>query len=187
MISAWPPVYPNISLTPNKPDTLCRGSDDTVRFKVSAFFNNYTEWRLEKSVDGGATWVSPGIDTLGNAASGSSIPVYNPSSGLYEYLVTRYYRLNNVDTTIIYRLILASTSASLNDPNCRFITSSPKYVRTVDCMIVLPTAVSLKGTVNNGYAQLQWTSSQETGSIQYSVERSDDEGAHFTFDRNRCR
>ena len=170
---------PQISLTPNKPDTLCRGSDDTVRFKVSAFFNNYTEWRLEKSVDGGATWVSPGIDTLGNAASGSSVPVYNPSSGLYEYLVTRYYRLNNVDTTIIYRLILASTTASLNDPNCRFITSSMKYVRTVDCMIVLPTAVSLKGTVNNGYAQLQWTSSQETGSIQYSIERSNDEGAHF--------
>ncbi|HEX4849358.1 MAG TPA: hypothetical protein VFV08_01065, partial [Puia sp.] len=40
---------PSISLTPNKPDTLCMGSDDTVRFKVTAFFNNYTEWKLEKS------------------------------------------------------------------------------------------------------------------------------------------
>jgi hypothetical protein len=170
---------PQISLTPNKPDTLCRGSDDTVRFKVSAFFNNYTEWRLEKSVDGGATWVSPGIDTLGNAASGSSVPVYNAVSGLYEYLVTRYYRLNNVDAIVIYRLILASTTASLNDPNCRFITSAPKYVYTVDCNITLPTAISLAGVVNNGNAQLQWTSSQETGSIQYSIERSNDEGGHF--------
>jgi hypothetical protein len=169
---------PQISLTPDKPDTLCRGADDTVRFKVSAFFNNYTEWRLEKSVDGGATWVSPGLDTLGQAASGSSVPVYNPSSGLYEYLVTRYYRLNNVDATIIYRLVLASTADNLNDPNCRFITSSPKYVRTVDCMIVLPTAVSLTGTVDNSYAQLQWVSSGETGNIQYNIERSDD-GAHF--------
>jgi hypothetical protein len=170
---------PQISLTPNKPDTLCRGADDTVRFKVSAFFNNYTEWRLEKSVDGGATWISPGTDTLGNAASGSSVPVYNPVSGLYEYLVTRYYRLNNVDAIVIYRLILASTTASLNDPNCRFITSSPKYVYTVDCNITLPAAVSLTGVVNNGNAQLQWTSSQETGGIHYSVERSNDEGANF--------
>ena len=170
---------PDISLTPNKPDTLCRGSDDTVRFKVSAFFNNYTEWRLEKSVNGGATWVTPGLDTLGNGPSGSSIPIYNSGTSLYEYLVTRYYRLNNVDTTIIYRLILASTSGSLNDPNCRFITSSPKYVRTVNCMIVLPTEISLKGEINNGLAQLQWISRQETGSILYSLERSDDEGIHF--------
>jgi hypothetical protein len=170
---------PDISLTPNKPDTLCRGSDDTVRFKVTAFFNNYTEWRLEKSVDGGATWTSPGLDTLGRAASGSSVPVYNSATSLYEYLVTRYYRLNNVDTTVIYRLILASTVGSLNDPGCRYITSSPKYVRTVDCMIVLPTAVVLKGELNNGYAQLQWVSSKETGNIEYSIERSDDEGLHF--------
>jgi hypothetical protein len=104
---------PNISLTPNKPDTLCRGSDDTVRFKVTAFFNNYTEWKLEKSVNGGATWTSPGLDTLGNPAAGSAIPVFNPVSGLYEYLVTRYYRLNNIDTTVIYRLTIASTVANL--------------------------------------------------------------------------
>jgi hypothetical protein len=66
---------PNISLTPNKPDTLCRGSDDTVRFKVTAFFPNYTEWKLEKSIDNGATWISPGTDTLGNFSSGSATPV----------------------------------------------------------------------------------------------------------------
>ncbi|MDP4211143.1 MAG: T9SS type A sorting domain-containing protein [Bacteroidota bacterium] len=171
---------PNISLTPDKPDTLCQGSDDTVRFKVSAFFNNYTEWRLEKSVDGGVTWTSPGLDTLGNAASGSSIPVYNPVTSLYEYLVTRYYRLNNVDPIVIYRLILASTTGSLNDPNCRYITSSPKYVYTVNCLIVLPTVVTLKGNVSNGFAQLQWISSQETENIVYSVERSDDQGMHYS-------
>jgi hypothetical protein len=170
---------PQISLTPDKPDTLCRGADDTVRFKISAFFNNYTEWKIEKSVDGGSTWASPGLDTLGNAASGSSVPVYNALSGLYEYTVTRYYRLNTADPIVIYRLVLASTPGNLNDANCRFITSSPKYVRTVDCNVVLPTELRLKGTVSSGYAQLQWISSQETGNILYSIERSDDEGAHY--------
>ena len=171
---------PSISLTPNKPDTLCRGSDDTVRFKVTAFFNNYTEWKLEKSINGGATWVSPGTDTLGMAPIGSAIPVFNPVSGLYEYLVTRYYRLNNVDTTVIYRLTIASTVGSLTNPGCNFITSAPKIVRTVNCNITLPTQLTVQGDLQNGaLARIQWTSRDETGNIVYAVERSDDAGAHF--------
>ena len=171
---------PSISLTPNKPDTLCRGSDDTVRFKVTAYFNNYTEWKLEKSIDGGATWISPGLDTLGNAASGSAVPVFNPVSGLFEYLVTRYYRLNNIDTTIIYRLTIASTAGSLTNPGCNFITSSPKIVRTANCSIVLPTQLTVKGDLQEGgLARIQWTSRDETGEIQYVVERSDDAGLHY--------
>jgi hypothetical protein len=171
---------PNISLTPNKPDTLCRGADDTVRFKVTAFFNNYTEWKLEKSVDGGATWISPGIDTLGNAPNGSAVPVFNPVSGLYEYLVTRYFRLNNVDTTVIYRLTIASTPGSLTNSGCNFITASPKIVRTANCNIVLPTQVSVKGDLLEGsLARIQWTSYNETGDLQYVVERSDDAGLHY--------
>ena len=165
---------PSITLTPNKPDTLCQGSDDTVRFKVSAFFPNYTEWKIEKSVDGGVTWVSPGLDTLGMAPTGSSTPVYNSVTSLYEYLVTRYYHLNNVDAMVIYRLTLASTVGNLSNSNCNFITSSPKIVRAVNCLVVLPTGIVLRGSLNNGYAQLQWISTLETGSIQYTVERSDD-------------
>src|SRR5450432_1990112 len=170
---------PNISLTPNKADTLCRGSDDTVRFKVTAYFNNYTQWKLEKSIDGGATWVTPGNDTLGLAPTGSAVPVFNVVSGLYEYLVTRYYRLNNVDTTVVYRLTIASTPGNLANPGCNFITSSPKFVRTANCNGVLPTQISVKGILQEGFALIQWTSQDETGSIVYIVERSDDEGVHF--------
>ncbi len=171
---------PNISLTPNKPDTLCRGSDDTVRFKVTAFFNNYTQWKLEKSIDGGATWISPGIDTLGNAPSGTALPVFNPVSGLYEWLVSRYYRLNNVDTTVIYRLTIASTAGNLTNAGCNYITSNPKIVRTANCMITLPTQLTVRGDLQNGsLARIQWTSQNETGSIIYVVERSDDAGAHY--------
>ena len=171
---------PNISLTPNKADTLCRGSDDTVRFKVTAFFNNYTQWKLEKSVNGGSTWSDPGIDTLGNPSSGTATPVFNPVSGLYEYLVSRYFRLNNVDTTVIYRLTVAATTASLSNPGCNFITSSPKIVRTANCNLTLPTQLTVKGDLQDGgLARIQWTSREETGTIQYVVERSDDAGAHY--------
>ena len=170
---------PDISLTPNKPDTLCWGADDTVRFKVSAFFNNYTEWKLEKSIDGGSTWISPGLDTLGKAPSGSAVPVFNPATSLYEYLITRYYRLNLSDNLIIYRLTIASTVSSLTNANCSYITSSPKIVRGVDCMIVLPTAISVRGSINGGLGLIQWTSSHETVNTRYIVERSNQDQEHF--------
>jgi hypothetical protein len=171
---------PNISLTPNKPDTLCQGSDDTVRFKVTAFFNNYTEWKLEKSINNGATWISAGIDTLGNLPAGSATPVFNPVSGLYEYLITRYFRLNNVDTTIIYRLTIASTTGSLLNPVCNFVSSTPKIVRTANCGVTLPTQLIVRGDLQDGgFARIQWTSLDETGSNIYVVERSNDAGAHY--------
>jgi hypothetical protein len=179
--------YPNMVLTPNKPDTLCQGTDDTVRFKVTAFFNNYTEWKLEKSTDNGVTWTTTGVDTTGAAASGSGTPVYNPGTGLYEYLVTRYFRLNLVDLLIKYRITVASTTANLSNPNCSFITLSPKIIKAVDCNIILPVRLlSFKGQTKDppaggqgGYGFLQWVSAEETNDLTYTVESSDD-GSKFT-------
>ncbi len=171
---------PNISLTPAKPDTICMGGDDTVRFKVTSFFDNYADWRLEKSVDNGVTWTSPGLDTLGKAPNDSTAPTLNPSTGQYEYLVTRYYRLGTADTLIKYRITVASTTTNLGNSSCSFITSAPKIIRAVNCMILLPTnIIGFAGKLKDGLANLQWTSSNETGKIEYVIERSDDQ-YHFT-------
>jgi len=172
--------YPSMLLTPNKPDTLCQGADDTVRFKVTAYFNNYTEWKLEKSVDNGVTWTTTGVDTTGQAASGSATPVYNTSSGLYEYLVTRYFRIKPTDNLIKYRIIVASTTANLSNANCSFITSSPKLVYGINCNLALPIQLlSFKGQVKDGRGLLQWVSTGEVDGTVYTVESSDD-GATFT-------
>jgi len=170
---------PNIALTPNKPDTLCQGADDTVRFKVTAYFNNYTEWKLEQSVNGGATWTSPGNDTTGLPANGSATPVYNPATNLYEYIVTRYYRLNYVDPMVTYRLTIASTAASLSNSGCSYIASTPKIIRTVNCLIVLPVSIAFNGQLHNQHANLEWTSTNETANTNYTVERSDGDQFHF--------
>ena len=171
---------PNITLTPNKPDTLCQGADDTVRFAVSSYVNNYTQYLLQKSTDGGVTWTTPGNDTLGRAASGSVIPVLNSSLGLYVDTVTRYYRILATDQTIVYRLTIASTTANLSNSSCSFITSQPKTVFGVNCNIALPTTlVAFRGQVNsNGLGQLYWTSAGEVPGLSYSLERSDD-GVNF--------
>ena len=167
---------PNIALTPNKPDTLCQLSDDTVRFKVTSYFNNYTEWKIEQSFDNGITWSSPGIDTTGAASTGSATPVYNPLIKQYEYTIARYYRLDNIHTLIKYRIVIASTIANLSNSNCAFAATTPKTVYAVNCMILLPVNITyFNGQLKNGYANLRWSAVNETGNIKYLVERSVDQ------------
>jgi hypothetical protein len=85
-----------------------------------------------------------------------------------------------VDTTVIYRLTIASTTGNLTNASCNFITSSPKIVRTANCNVTLPTQVTLRGDLQDGgMARIQWTSREETGEIIYVVERSDDAGEHY--------
>lgn len=171
---------PDLLLTPDKPDTLCQGADDSIKFKISSYVSNYTQWKMQQSNDGGVTWVTPPLDTLGRAANGSAVPVYNASTGLYIDTVTRYYRISATNTVTVYRLIVASTDSNLNTNGCFFTTNQPKYVYGVNCMTVLPTTLlSFSGKVKDGLGNLQWTTTDEVNNLAYAVMRSDD-GVHFT-------
>ncbi len=170
---------PDLLLTPNKPDTLCYGADDTVKFKISAFVNNYTHWQLQKSLDGGVTWIGAGLDTLNRKDTGTVVPVKDPITGLYLDTVTRYFQVPATTSETIYRLTVASTVANLTTNGCFYTTNQPKLIVGVNCMIALPTSLlSFRGQVQNGLGNLQWTTSNEVPGVVYSVERSDD-GQHF--------
>jgi hypothetical protein len=172
---------PNLLLTPDKPDTLCQGADDTVRFAISSYVNNYTEWQLNKSTDGGTTWVPAGLDTLHRADTGTVVPQYNPVTGLYVDTVTRYFQVSATTSLTIYQLVVASTVANLANSSCAYTTTQPKYVYGVNCMIALPTTLlSFRGQLQPGaLANLQWTTTGEVPGLQFTVERSDD-GVHYT-------
>jgi hypothetical protein len=170
---------PQLLLTPDKPDTLCYGADDTVRFAVSSYVNNYTHWQLQKSTDNGVTWVAAGPDTLNRKDTGTVVPVQNPITGLYLDTVTRYFRVPATTSLTIYRIMIASTVNNLTTTGCFYTTSQPKYVVGVNCMVSLPTTLlSFRGQVQNGLGHLQWTTADEVPGVQYTVERSDD-GVHF--------
>ena len=171
---------PSLLLTPDKPDTLCYGADDTVRFAISSYVNNYTEWKLNKSTDGGATWVPAGKDTLNRTDTGTVVPLYNPVTGLYVDTVTRYFQVPAATALTIYQLVVASTTGNLATSSCAYTTSQPKYVVGVNCFIALPTTLlAFRGQVQStGLANLQWTTTGEVPGLQFNVERSDD-GSHF--------
>jgi hypothetical protein len=167
---------PNLQLTPAKPDTICQGQDDTVGFKVSSYFDSYGYWQVEQSVDGGSTWTLLGTDTTGAASSGSVTPVYNSVTGQYEYSISRYYRLNNTNTLILYRIKVASSAANLSSSNCSFVSLTSKTVHAVNCNIALPVVLSaFSGQLQDGFAHLQWTGSNETPDTKYVIERSNNQ------------
>ncbi len=171
---------PNLTLTPDKPDTLCYGADDSVTFAISSYVNNYTHWELQKSLDSGTTWILAGLDTLNRADTGTVVPVYNAHTGLYQDTVTRYFQVPATTGETIYRIIVASTSANLTTNGCYYTTSQPKYIYGVNCMIELPTTLlSFTGQQQNGYGNLQWTTTNEVPDLFYALQRSDD-GMHFT-------
>lgn len=172
---------PNLLLTPDRPDTLCYGADDTVRFAISSYVNNFTEWQLNKSTDGGTTWVPAGLDTLNRPDTGTVVPLYNAVTGLYADTVTRYFQVPATNSVTIYQLVVASTVGNLASSSCAYTTTQPKYVYGVNCFIVLPTTLlSFRGQLgNNGLAGLQWTTADEVAGLQFTVQRSDD-GVHFS-------
>jgi hypothetical protein len=172
---------PNLLLTPNKPDTLCYGADDTVKFAISSYVNNYTEWELNKSTDSGTTWVPAGLDTLHRPDTGTVVPVYNVVTGLYVDTITRYFQVPASTAMTIYQLVVASTTGNLSSSSCAYATTQPLYVYGVNCFVVLPTTLlSFRGQLgNNGLANLQWTTTSEVPGLQFAVERSDDD-VHFT-------
>jgi hypothetical protein len=171
---------PNLTLTPDRPDTLCQGADDTVKFAISAYVNNYTHFQLNKSVDGGATWTPAGIDTLNHADTGTVTPLYNPVTGQYLDTVTRYFRVPATTSLTIYQLVVASTDSNLKSSSCSYTTMQPKYVYGVNCLIALPTTIlNFRGQLGaGGLGDLRWITGGEVPGLQFIVERSDD-GVHF--------
>lgn len=167
---------PNIVPFPNKPDTFCMGADDTVRFQVTSNFNNYTQWQIQQSFDGGVTWSVPGNDTTGAAASGTGTPVYSASLGQYQYTIARYYRLDHTHTLVKYRMIVASSVANLSTASCSVTSSSMKAVSATNCAGTLPiNFIYFNGQLNNGMANLKWAVGDESPGTQYMVERSTDQ------------
>ncbi|HSZ87554.1 MAG TPA: T9SS type A sorting domain-containing protein, partial [Puia sp.] len=117
--------------------------------------------------------------TTGAGPIGTGTPVYNPSTGNYEYVATRYYPLNTTDTLTTYRLIVATTSGNLSNSNCSAYATAQKIVVSANCMFVLSTnIISFKGRLDDDYGKLQWIISNETPNTTYLIQRSTDQ-VHF--------
>ena len=162
---------PNLNLQPSPNLVVCAGNQVDIFSVISSYFSNYVYWRYEKSVDNGVTWTNTGV-------SGTGSPVL--ISGQWQYTAT--YPSFLADPSLnnaMFRIKIASTALNLNDPGCSFTANTTIQVLTSTCS-VLPAAqlLSFKGKLMNEFANLEWTTTNETTGLYFEIEKSSD-AIHF--------
>lgn len=167
---------PNMTYSPTVTPNVCEGDMIIIRDTVRSFFNTYTEYKWQRSTDGGATWT----DIPGTTATAS--PFWNGSA--YEFVTS--YSIPPAWTTPandgdMYRVVVASTVANLASSTCNF--SDPVSITLnvlTDCNPVLGIRfLSVSGEYRPEQSLIRWVTSRENESVVYEVERSDD-GIHFS-------
>ncbi|RYE20649.1 MAG: T9SS type A sorting domain-containing protein [Sphingobacteriales bacterium] len=159
---------PSLVMNPAAPVVnVCYGDGQSMSANVVSYYDNFTHWIWEKSVNNGATWVSSGY-------SGNTTPVYNGSE--YEYAAVGPSVIGDSTTHgNLFRLRVASTPSNLADIDCSFRAIRTIQVMVQNCMYVLKTnIVNVSGVLQNSYGLVHWTSTNELPGVQYAIEKSTD-------------
>lgn len=164
---------PNLAFTPTNTPTVCNGNVVDFGAFIRSFFNNYTYYKWQKSIDNGLNWIDAG-------PVGTGSPVWNGSA--YEYY-TAYpsFVATMADSGTKYRVVVASTLSNITSLNCSFAdAASVLTLNVVDCGVPLQTDIlSFSGKVESGMVNLNWTTSREDEPVSYTIEKSSD-GRNFT-------
>ena len=163
---------PSLVMNPATPVVnVCYGDGQSMAASVVSFYDNFTHWIWEKSVDSGTTWTSTGY-------FGNTTPVYNGTE--YEYTATGPSIIGDSSThKNLFRLRVASTSSNLADIDCSFRAIRTIQVMVANCMHVLRTnVITVNGILRNSYGVIDWTSTDEEAGVLYTVEKSFD-GVNF--------
>ncbi|HEY0355350.1 MAG TPA: T9SS type A sorting domain-containing protein, partial [Flavisolibacter sp.] len=168
---------PNLAFTPNNTPTVCDGNVVDIGAYIRSYFDNYTYYKWQRSIDNGLNWVDDG-------AIGTGTPVWTGSSWEY-YTGYPSCVANMADSGLKFRVVVGSTLANISDPNCAFAdVSSILTLSVIDCGDPLTTdIISFSGKIENGEAKINWVTNREESQVNYKIEKSFD-GIHFTPTKN---
>ncbi|MGZ8540405.1 MAG: T9SS type A sorting domain-containing protein, partial [Chitinophagaceae bacterium] len=160
---------PTMSYSPTINPNVCEANPIIIADTISSFFDNYTTYKWQRSVNGGGSWT----DLTGV----TSLPDTN-------YYITTY-TVPPANTTLadsgnLYRVVVATTAANLVDPNCNISDGVTITLSVLDCTPVLDiNLLSFNGKLLDSKATLSWSTSQENSLITFLIERSTD-GRNFS-------
>lgn len=159
---------PNLEFTPSSNPTICANNTVDLGVYIRSFFNNYTEFKWQRSINNGATWTDLGI-------SGSGTPAMVGSNWEY-YTTLPTFVVTSADSGTKFRVIVATTAANLTNANCSFTdVASVLTLNVISCGNPLATDfISFAGRMNEDRASLQWTVSKEEEPVRYEVQGSED-------------
>jgi trimeric autotransporter adhesin len=168
--------FPNMAYSPSLVPTICENNILIINDTIRSIFNNYVEYKWQRSSNGGVTWT----DIAGTNATGTPTLV----SGMYQYVAT--YTIPPAFTTAsntgdIYRAVVATTSSNLAS-SCNFSDPLPITVSIIPACgpPLLTDLLSVSGKLINDKARISWVTAREEGNVSYRVERSNN-GINFTF------
>ena len=151
---------------------ICYGDGRALSAEVISYYDNYTHWIWEKSVDSGAVWTATSYEGIATPAL---------ISGNYEYTATGpAVPGDSASHRSQYRLRVATSADNLSDINCSFRAIRNIEIMVANCMHVLKTKVNtLSGRLLNNYGTLSWSSTGEENGVVYIVEKSTD-GSNYS-------
>jgi hypothetical protein len=157
---------PNLKMNPDDHINVCYGQTAIFDADVSSNFSTYTNWRWEKSTNGGLTWFTE--------LSGVASPVL--SGGQYTYNITHpAFVGDSAANGNKIRLRIATTAANLNSPNCSFLANTIVNVLVNNCSWILNADVlQFKAQAINAGVSLRWAAVNEVPGMNYIIEKSTD-------------
>ena len=163
--------YPNLINSPKDTATSCAGVPLSLSDTVKSYFNNYTNYCWEKSIDG-INWISTGVCS-------SKVPIL--INGEWVYTVDTTFTPVPADSGTYYRLKVATTASNLNNSLCSVSNSQKIFVKVfnINCTLLNNMVLNFSGNIINDNAILKWTSEGETNLNEYEVEKSLD-GINFS-------
>lgn len=156
---------PELTLNPSPIATICTNSVVDINAQVRSYFDNYTYWRWEKSVDNGANWtITP--------QSGNATPTPNPPN--YEYNVAfPQFLAPASDSGNLYRLRIATTVGNLDNDNCSFADGTNiVQLKVIKCDLLKSEVRNLTARLKQQQAILNWQGLNTSGNTLFIVEKS---------------
>lgn len=159
---------PDLTMLPSPTQRTCLGQQVDLSTHVGSFFDNYREYRWEKSTDGGVTF--------NEILTGTGNPLPTGPGGQYEFdAALPSFISDTVDHMNQYRFSIASSPANLNDPNCSYVAVTTITLYVDNCNWVLKTdLLNFTGRLVNQHARLNWKTVNEESYTLYDIEKSED-------------
>ena len=162
--------YPNLIMNPSDTAKLCANFMAHLSDTVKSYFNNYTSFCWQKSVDG--------INWTNTSNCGTAVPELK--DGLWVYVVDTVFTVLVADSGTHYRLKVATTLANLADDKCAVDNSQKVFLQvySMDCKALEEKFLNFSGKLISGFTELKWTTGGQYEPGEYEVERSPD-GINF--------
>ncbi len=159
---------PDLIFTPSNNPVFCRNDVANIGCIVKSYFNNYTNYKWQKSTDGGTTWANSGT-----AATGS--PTWNGTEWEYNISYPPFV-VTAADSGTKFKVIVATTAANLSNTSCAFSeVGSVITLNIIDCGPPLTTQIlSFTASRKKENDILHWIVGKETEVVKYVAEKSSD-------------